>query len=244
MLSSHQDLLNASQRILLRTTAGNVDSVLADLKTLCPINLSDSEKMLSECDHESGRVVLTPSPEQENVSGLINHVEYRLNDYLKKNYTEQAAARVVIKNKNVPVSKTDSFDIVVYAEKVDVKNCYSGSWCGRFHIECAKDITVSGTVKVSAHVFENDNVQMTCTLHFSPQREDLSPTHEDISKSIVSQIQRLDSQILLSMESLYDNVSGSLKVLRKAIPVTRTKFDWNLNSQRFRKTLSNGLPIK
>ena len=247
---SDDDRSSAIRRILLRSSAGNIDSVLSDLKILSPINASVAESFLTECEKESGRIVL--HDEHRNLSSktdnsMVKNIELRLNDYMKTNYSSkavEAGAQVLcVSTAKIPNS-TESYDIIVYAEKVDLKNCYSGSWKGRFHIECSKEISFSGTVQVIAHVFESDNVQLTCELQYPPKRVDLSHAEEDISLVVVRQLEFIDSQVIKSMENMYQQVYGGLRSLRKAIPVTRTKFDWNLNSQRFRRTLSHGLNIK
>ena len=233
---------DATRRVLLRSSAGNFESNLNDLKTASPISSSVSESVLTSYEHESGRsVISSTSPSSTENYKHLKNIDVHLQDYMKKNYNSPGVEAGV----QVIQVKADSYDIIVYAEKADLKNCYSGSWKGHFHVECKKgDVALSGKVQVFAQLFETDHVQMTCELHFPPKQIEVSRIDEDVSMAVIREFEQMDSKVMKAMEGMYDNITGDLKSLRKAIPVTRTKFDWNLNSSRFRRTLSNGLHIK
>jgi len=230
---------NIIRNVLLRSSTGNFESNLNDLKSVTPI--FETESLLTEYDQVSGRCALTPKASTKEYKKLKN-IDVSLQDYLKKNYNSpgtQVGVQINQQSKD-----RDSYDVVVYAEKADLKNSYSGSWKGNFQIMCNKDVSVCGKVQVFAHVFETDHVQMACELDFPWKKVEISHIDADISMAIIREFEFMDSKVMKAMDSMYENISGDLKSLRKAIPITRSKFDWNVNSSRFRRTLSDGLHLK
>jgi hypothetical protein len=84
---------------------------------------------------------------------------------------------------------------------------------------------------VQAHSYEEGSIQLNTTRKFGPEQGD-----------VVKLIEKWEQELIDSIAETYDSMGEKLKSLRRVMPVTRTRMDWNVLSHRMRKMLgdSNG----
>ena len=60
-----------------------------------------------------------------------------------------------------------------------------------------------------------------------------SSTEGTFAAAVLGHIKRSESALQLALEDMYSNMNEeTIKSLRRTMPITRTKMDWNLNSVR------------
>ena len=152
----------------------------------------------------------------------------------------------------------NKFQVTIYAQRVNLKNYHAGSWKTTFEIETTTTDNnhsvarlINGVAIIRAHTFENGNVQLssniqlpTVTLSSTAAENDKTSLLLLVDK-IIQELQKWDNEYILQpIHELYHTISEkTLKTLRRIMPVTRTKFDWNVASHRFVNTLSHDVIV-
>jgi len=126
---------------------------------------------------------------------------------------------------------------------LNLKNYWAGLWRSTWTLEMsegAKQGKLKGSVHCDVHYFEDGNVQLDDATNFSCVLPLTGKIGEDFSK----QVQVFETGFMTKMEEIYGSMSEMvLQGLRRRLPVTRQKFDWDnkaavhnlakdLNSQR------------
>ena len=146
-----------------------------------------------------------------------------------------------------------SYEIMVYAERIMLKQYHTGAWFAKYTIvqndngnnnnSERNEYTLSGVVLLHGHSFEDGNVhvQSNVTLPSKIIQVQQSPESMSLlSEKIMDTIQNWDEEyVLRPLKGMYDGLSTDLlKRMRRVMPVTRTKFDWNnLSGHRFVKAI-------
>ncbi len=227
MLNEH---LRISKHFLLSSPPGQFEVIFRDLneilvQTRTPLTSEWKEKVLNEYNERTGRVAL------QSTSSNDDHTAYdeMMKQYLQENYS----GRGVKSNYSI-----DSYDdgktttILLYAERIQLHQYHAGSWTARYTIveEEGGLVTMSGKISLHAHTFENGNLQLRSTIDLAP----ISNIKKDDTTTIIKQIQAWDeTSVMDPLRNVYENMSSDiLKQLRRVMPVTRTRFDWNVAGHR------------
>jgi len=110
---------------------------------------------------------------------------------------------------------------------LNLSNYWAGLWRSHWVLEFAegaKSGKLSGTVRSNVHYFEDGNVQLddgtkfACELKFS----------KGVGESMAAQVMEYEMEFNAGMEDIYVSMSEQvLQGLRRRLPVTRVKFDWD-----------------
>jgi capping protein alpha len=128
--------------------------------------------------------------------------------------------------------------VTISAEKLSLRNFWSGSWRSQFEIVFTggTQATMTGTAKIHIHYFEDGNVQMqnekpcNVTVDFTDATS--------LAAAVIQKITEHENMIQGSLEEMYSNMSGeTFKDMRRVMPVTRNKFDWNVNAHKMVRNL-------
>ena len=106
--------------------------------------------------------------------------------------------------------------ILFSAHKLNPSNFWGVGW----HSEWQQDSTGTwnGTVNVSAHFYEDGNVQLHATRAFKSEH----------GQSLVPFIQSSEDSLQMSLNEAYQQLADvSFKRLRRQLPITRQKMDWS-----------------
>lgn len=127
------------------------------------------------------------------------------------------------------------FTIVVCGEKTNLKNFWSGMWNSVWNLEVdasASTYKVSGDIKIQVHYFEDGNLQLNSNKAISAE-EGTYASESDLGEKVVDRIRSHESLIQNSLDEMYINMSEqTLRSMRRVMPITRTKMEWNINSVR------------
>lgn len=224
-----------------------------------PLNSGWIDQVRSEYESRSGKCVLNaPTNKNDdsaddnvtnsasgkaNITKMERSLEEKLRTHLETYYSSKGVdSNIQVTSSSASGSDGDisTFTIMIYAERIQLPQCHAGSWLSRYNIAISPnlEITIDGSVIVRAHTFENGNVQMNSTTSLGP----ITMTNQPLSTTASTIIEKIQSweedHVVKPLHEAYDNYSGGiLKKLRRVMPVTRTKFDWNVASHQLHKII-------
>ncbi|KAK1230703.1 F-actin-capping protein subunit alpha [Marasmius sp. AFHP31] len=121
------------------------------------------------------------------------------------------------------------FTLQIVANKYNPTNFWSGRWRSEYIINM-DDNTIKGRISVNVHYYEQGNVQLSTTHTISiPLTSAIvtSPPTNAASK-IVALIETEERNYQNSLSDSYHEMSEkTFKSLRRALPLTRQKLDWD-----------------
>ena len=116
------------------------------------------------------------------------------------------------------------YGIVLVGERFQLQNMRNGQWHSTWRAERG---TVKGTIRAIVHYFEDGNVQLNThrdvEFAWTPSEE-----AEASAKELVEKIRNCEDEVQLAVNEAYGQLADTtFKKLRRQLPVTRTKVDWD-----------------
>lgn len=260
----------AIKSILLASPPGQFDIILDDLRALLPessvATLSESNNILNdvraEWEASIGRFTLADAA-ADGIPGVgtsrsddANALSKAMDTYIASNFSSsgvRAAHTVNITTDNDADTSQRALTINIYAEKIDLHNYQAVSWNGRYTISLplsSESNILEGKIDIWAHTFENGgNFHLRSNMSLLADIKGPNGTASDDSKqqsawasSITQQIESWDRvEILCHITEMFDSLHNThMKRLRRVMPITRTKMDWNIAGHRVIHTLCEG----
>ena len=263
MTEIKQGVINS---ILLASPPGQFDIILDDLRALLPkssvstlLGSSVVNDLRAEWEATTGRSILSAAGGVDNSGtdndneGYIAALTKAMDSYLANNFTSpgvRAAHTVTISAVDADKRK---LNINTYAEKIDLHNYHAVSWKGCYTISLPLSSTsnlLKGKIDLRAHTFENGgnfHLRSTISLH-ADIKQTICTTSNDGEQQLVwasSVIQQIESwdrvEVMRNIAEMFDSLHNThLKRLRRVMPITRTKMDWNVAGHRVVQTLCEG----
>ena len=215
-------------------------------------------------------MVLTQKEQAEHP--LATKLQEKLKAHHKANISSSSSvpriSMQVGKNTTTTADDTDmdteqvsNFLVKTYVEKIDTPNKCSCSWTASWNIDDT-DVEVaklSGNVLVRSYSHEeNTNIQLTITKEFpfvwihknkDHQNDGTAtptptPTSSCLADGIYQQICVWESIVLeIVGGAMKDSVTGDhLKSVRRILPITKQKMNWDANAHRSVQTLKQSAP--
>jgi len=238
------DHLSIAHDILLTAPPGQFDAILSDLRILVP---DFPESFVKEArrayGRETGASLLDGSAVSPAAGGdNANALRSRLDEYLRLHYSSEgvSSSHSVAARASAGPRGSDLI-ATTYAERVSDKNCVGGSWRCEYKVQVLSErqATVGGTVRVRAHCYEGGNCQLDSEKRLAPVT--VTATKDKIwADAVVDQMDQWEAEdVQGSLAEVYAGMGdGMLKSLRRVIPVTRTRMDWNAAGHRLIQTLN------
>jgi len=236
--------LKICRHILLQSPPGQFDLILSDLQNILsdiPTDFIDSVR--SEYNDKCCHVLATvPSNiddknelgnTSEPTSSLQSLLRTEIGEYIRNHYQNKGVEVSYDISRALPSSS--SIAIKMYCERVHLENCHAGSWAASWILE-KSDINrniylLRGKAKVHAHYFEDGNMQLLSEVDFDP----VSVT----SDKVISQIGKWEEEVMADLARLYENMNeGTLKSMRRVLPISRTKMEWSAQKHRMVRLLN------
>ena len=136
-------------------------------------------------------------------------------------------------------TKDGKFNLVITGEKSNLRNFWSGKWSSSWSLESSGSATtLQGEIKIHAHYFEDGNVQLQTTKPAAAMKWDWA-FGEDNAQTVIDYINAQETALHTALGYMYLNMDAeTFKSIRRILPVTKLKMDWNLNSVKLHSTLS------
>jgi hypothetical protein len=239
------DQLRLAKDILLSSPPGQFDVLLEDLKDLISLpqswidemrrefhSLTRGKKSLLEINHKS--MIFESQSESSHDDPL--ELKEAMRQYMDTHYSGKGVESEYImescpgQGQGQGREKEYNYCILLYAERIKLQQFHAGSWTAKYSITANTQnnndvVYMNGKVALHAHAFENGNVHVKSMVDF--------PTVSIRREEIIPKIQEWDESLVESLRIMYEDMSGDiLKQFRRIMPVTRTRFDWNLHGHR------------
>jgi hypothetical protein len=209
-----------ARRMLLAAPPGQLPSLEEDFQAIFAAN-GDTipEDWLEQVRAETTKATTSSS---DTTTPKAMELHEKMKQYQSDFYSSKGVVSVLVVEE-----KGDNLVVRTYAEQNDTANCQAGSWTADWTVSSSQQ--VKGTVKIHAFCHEGATVQLLSTREFGP----LTTTN------VVTQIEEWEQEAMDSIREMNDNMGDKLKSLRRVMPVTRTKMNWNVEGHRMVQLLGN-----
>ena len=162
----------------------------------------------------------------DDSSSLRQAIDASLQQYKEKYYKPTVTTSNVFYDET-----TGNINIIISAHNINMKNFWSGEWLSTWVFQNGK---LTGTIKANTYYYEEGNIQFNVKTEFN---ENVSTgSDESTAKDILKIIEKKENDVQMDLEKVYDNFSDHyIKPLRRKLPITGTKMNWNLNQIQYGK---------
>ena len=158
----------------------------------------------------------------EDTDSLRQEIDTKIKSYLDKYYTNGISKSNIYIN-----NETNQIIILISAHNINMKNFWSGEWLSTWEYDI-KSKKLKGNIKANTYYYEEGNIQFNLNTNFDESVSGNS--NSDIGNNIYKIIEKSENNVQVELESVYDNFSNDyIKPLRRKLPVTGTKMNWNIN---------------
>ncbi|KAG0301306.1 F-actin-capping protein [Dissophora globulifera] len=155
----------------------------------------------------------------EEMEELRKVVEKDVEDYVGDRYAEGVLA---------VYGAQGVITIAIVHNKYSPSNFWNGRWRSVWTLDTATG-EVKGSLKCKVHYYEDGNVQLETSKEVEDKlSKSSSEPHKVISKALVDLVSAAEHKYQTALnESYHDLAETTFNGLRRALPYTRTKLDWN-----------------
>jgi len=123
------------------------------------------------------------------------------------------------------------FTVQIVSNKYNPSNFWSGRWRSHYEIDLAESKLIQGKILVNVHYYEQGNVQLETSHDISipiPPALASASSPTAAANKIFALIEREETKLQTSLNEAYQEMSEkAFKGLRRALPLTRQKIDWD-----------------
>ncbi|TFK28038.1 F-actin-capping protein subunit alpha [Coprinopsis marcescibilis] len=128
-----------------------------------------------------------------------------------------------------PSELQEAFTLQIVANKYNPTNFWSGRWRSEYLVNLS-DKRVKGKILLNVHYYEQGNVQLETThnISFNIPAAAASAAPATAASKIIALIEDEESRYQVSLNETYREMGErTFKGLRRALPLTRQKIDWD-----------------
>ena len=169
---------------------------------------------------ESGAVEEAQSIEVHN--DLRDTIQQKLKAYLEKCY------KMDVTRYNVYFDAgANKIVVLISVHNLNLKSFWSGEWLSTWELDI-NGKQIKGTLRANTYYYEEGNIQFNLDTKFNGTAK--GGDNGAIADSLVEFIKTSENSVQLELEKVYDELSENyIKPLRRKLPVTGTKMNWNIN---------------
>eukprot|EP00536_Pseudo-nitzschia_multiseries_P007416 jgi/Psemu1/304923/fgenesh1_kg.175_\ len=231
----------AAKSVVRAAAPGHSDAVAENVE-----KLAGSSNWKAEAQNDAKKFQCVDLHVNDLDHPLAKPLHEKIEQYQKDNFLSKPGVSA-----RVATTKDDDglLQVHTYAEKVDGPNQYSANWKATWTIEHDELGVgeISGRVIVHSCAHEGGNVQLKINKEFPRAivgkvafKEGEEPS---LVNGLVEQIMKWETIILGILESMNDSISTDhLKSIRRVLPVTKTKMNWDVVAHRSVNTLKKTAP--
>lgn len=123
--------------------------------------------------------------------------------------------------------------VLISAKRVNLGNFWSGGWKSTHtvHVSGSSKGKLLAHINANVHYFEEGNVQLNT--NFDEEFDVKVDDAEAFAKEVADLVKNVENKFQKNMEEMYLNMhTQTFKAMRRFLPVTGTKMDWNPNAHR------------
>ncbi|KAF3492379.1 F-actin-capping protein subunit alpha [Arthroderma uncinatum] len=136
-----------------------------------------------------------------------------------------------------PSEDDSSIAILLVANKYSPNNFWNGRYRAVYNLKVPSPTTITGTIHVDVHYYEDGNVSLNNKKPVSISIPSASPA-DTVFKRIVTAEREHQEELNDAFSRLSE---GAFKGLRRQLPITRQKVEWeNISGYRLGKDISGG----
>ncbi|PON28643.1 transketolase [Trichoderma gamsii] len=207
---------------------GELADVIADIKALTsePNIVAELTPAFEKYNEEQFITLKLPGSSEPKASAVQSHVLEGPQADLAKSTLKSLGAYVKEHFPNAslgvyPIESDSKLAIIVVANKYSPNNFWNGRWRSLYIFDPSSG-SLEGSIKVDVHYYEDGNVRL---LSNKPTHASISSgTGAGIAKEIASTEKKYQEDLNKSFVSLSE---GAFKGLRRQLPVTRQKIEWD-----------------
>ena len=169
---------------------------------------------------ESGAVEEAQQEEVHN--DLRDAIEKKIKEYLGKCY------KMDVTKYNVYFDgSANKIVVLISVHNLNLKSFWSGEWLSTWELDISGK-HVNGTLRANTYYYEEGNIQFNLDTKFNSTIK--GGDNNAIATSLIEFIKTSENSVQLELEKVYDELSENyIKPLRRKLPVTGTKMNWNIN---------------
>ena len=169
---------------------------------------------------ESGAVEEAQSTEIHN--DLRDAIESKVKEYLEKCY------KMDVTKYNVYFDgSSNKIVVLISVHNLNLKSFWSGEWLSTWEFDISGK-QVKGTLRANTYYYEEGNIQFNLDTKFNSSIQ--GGDNNTIAVNLIEFIKTSENSVQLELEKVYDELSENyIKPLRRKLPVTGTKMNWNIN---------------
>ena len=153
---------------------------------------------------------------------LRDAIEAKLKEYLEKCYVMDVTKYNVYFD-----GAANKIVVLISVHNLNLKSFWSGEWLSTWELNLSTK-QAKGSLKANTYYYEEGNIQFSLETKFSPTN--LGGGNEEMAEDLIEYIKTSENSVQLELETVYDELSENyIKPLRRKLPVTGTKMNWNLN---------------
>jgi capping protein alpha len=143
--------------------------------------------------------------------------------YAAEHYPYGQACAYAVRDEGKPV-----LVLAISAARFQGANFVNGRWRSSWRIEVDRgQAKLQGQIRLHVHYYEDGNVQLTTDTQrtLPPMQTPQQP--QAFADAIIKAISRAEGEFQTALEAMYNSMSeNTFKAIRRVLPVTRTKIDW------------------
>ncbi|RUS22607.1 hypothetical protein BC937DRAFT_88244 [Endogone sp. FLAS-F59071] len=224
---------------LLDSPPGEVNDVFNDVRTL----IDNDEELqigiigaLEEYNTEQLITVKLPGDEREVIVSKFGQIDNEhfidpKSQQIFKAALDEAIQSYVLDHYPNGVSAVygsqGKLTIAIVDIKYNPENYWGGRWRSVWTIEVGS-VALKGSLKVHVHYYEDGNVQLTSNKDAEVNAPSLPSDPKAIAEIYAKVIARAEKEYQTALNESYAELAeNTFKGLRRALPLTRNKLDWN-----------------
>ncbi|CAD6503587.1 BgTH12-03246 [Blumeria graminis f. sp. triticale] len=151
---------------------------------------------------------------ESNHSDFVKSISKNLRLYLNEHYSNASCGVY-------PTNEDSEIAILIVANQYSPRNFWNGQWKS-LYIYSPATSCLSGQINVDVHYYEDGNVRLLTSKPVS-----LSVSH-DSTETVLKEIKGLEKKYQEELTNGFQNLSeGAFRGLRRQLPVTRQKVEWD-----------------
>ncbi|KAJ5051873.1 uncharacterized protein L3040_001636 [Drepanopeziza brunnea f. sp. 'multigermtubi'] len=151
---------------------------------------------------------------ESSLSDLVKSLSKALGSHVNEHYSNASYGVY-------PIESDSKIAILVVANKYSPNNFWNGRWRSLYIFDPSSS-SLSGTIKIDVHYYEDGNVRLLTTKPVSASIPSAS------AAAIVREITVAEKKYQEEVNKGFNNLSeGAFKGLRRQLPITRQKIEWD-----------------